>query len=308
MKSLHADLLSHLAGEVRTLATCWKLTRGDSVIMGFTDHDVTFDYDRGDGDGAITYKASTGFTPTSFAVKGNLSVDTLNVGGPFGTVDSEDIREADLIAGLYDEAVIEIFMVNYKDVATAGTPTTNPILTSSKDIPLTKGNLGEIQRLRDTFVAEMRSLSHYLQQQIGEVYTPYCRADLGDSRCGVTLASFTVSGEVTAVTSNVIFDDTTTAGITGAADNYFNLGLLTWTSGDNNGLSMEVKDFDAANDRFTLVEAMPYDVQVGDTFDVYPGCDKSLSTCINTFNNVINFRGEPYIPGSDYLATYPDVK
>lgn len=32
------------------------------------------------------------------------------------------------------------------------------------------------------------------------------------------------------------------------------------------------------------------------TVDVYPGCDKKITTCHNKFNNVVNFGGFPYIP------------
>ena len=43
---------------------------------------------------------------------------------------------------------------------------------------------------------------------------------------------------------------------------------------------------------------------VGDTFNAIAGCDKTISTCIAKFNNAVNFRGEPYVPGMDkMLAT-----
>jgi len=53
---------------------------------------------------------------------------------------------------------------------------------------------------------------------------------------------------------------------------------------------------------------MLLDVQVGDTFTIAPGCDKNVTTCKNKFSNVVNFHGEPYLPGRDFLLTYPDYK
>ena len=53
--------------------------------------------------------------------------------------------------------------------------------------------------------------------------------------------------------------------------------------------------------------ALGYVIAPGDTFAVYPGCDKRLETCIGRFNNVINFRGEPYVPGLDAMMQYPDA-
>jgi hypothetical protein len=38
------------------------------------------------------------------------------------------------------------------------------------------------------------------------------------------------------------------------------------------------------------------------------GCDKRLATCIERLANVLNFRGEPYVPGSDALMSYPDAR
>ena len=31
----------------------------------------------------------------------------------------------------------------------------------------------------------------------------------------------------------------------------------------------------------------------------------NLSTCKTRFNNVINFRAEPFIPGNDLMVSYP---
>ena len=57
-----------------------------------------------------------------------------------------------------------------------------------------------------------------------------------------------------------------------------------------------------------VLSFLPFDdeVQVGDIVSLLAGCDGNLDTCIQKFNNVANFRGEPYIPGSDYLMTYPN--
>ena len=52
---------------------------------------------------------------------------------------------------------------------------------------------------------------------------------------------------------------------------------------------------------------MPDSVAIGDRFRIAPGCDKRLATCAERFANVLNFRGEPYVPGQDALMTYPDA-
>jgi uncharacterized phage protein (TIGR02218 family) len=78
---------------------------------------------------------------------------------------------------------------------------------------------------------------------------------------------------------------------------------LTWTSGLNDGLRMEVKAFTTGTGLIELFLPMPFDIGGGDTFDIQAGCDKSVATCLSKFNNVINFRGFPYIPGNDKISS-----
>jgi uncharacterized phage protein (TIGR02218 family) len=117
-------------------------------------------------------------------------------------------------------------------------------------------------------------------------------------------ADFTFSGSVTAV--NVARRDFQTT--VSQTTNYFKRGYVKWTSGDNTGLTMEVnKSFGTAG-RIVLWLPMPYNVAVGDTFNVVAGCDRLYSTCINKFDNVVNFRGFPWIPGTDAVLRTPDAK
>lgn len=273
MKSVGASLLAHMQGETTTLATCWRVTRLDGQVFGFTDHcaDLTIS--------GVTYAASTGYTATAIQSGAGLNVDNLDIEG---ALDSSTITEQDLLAGLWDFAAIEIFIVNYADL-TMG------------EMNLRTGNLGTVRTGRGMFVAELRGMMQRLQQAVGRLVMPACNADLGDSRCGINLATFTdgtVSGSVDSVTSNRQFLD---AGLT-QATGWFAGGLLTWTSGLNDGLAMEVKQFTSGGS-VVLHLPMPYTVAAGDTFTITAGCDKSLATCRDKFANVINFRGFPHLPG-----------
>lgn len=80
---------------------------------------------------------------------------------------------------------------------------------------------------------------------------------------------------------------------------YFAGGKITFTSGANSGLSMEVKAF--AEGQFTLVLPMPHDIAAGDDYVAVAGCDKNFATCCERFNNALNFRGEPHVPGMDRM-------
>lgn len=273
MKSVGASLLAHMQGEVTTLCTCWKVTRTDGQVFGFTDHSENLTIS------GITYSASTGYTATAIKSTSALNVDNLDVQG---ALDSSTITDGDLLAGLWDFATVEIFLVNYAD-------------TSMGSMNLRKGNIGNVQTGRGAFVTELRGMMQRLQQAVGRLIMPACNADLGDARCGVNLGTFpngTVPDTITSVVSNRNFICSSLAPVSG----WFDGGLVTFTSGLNDGLQMEVKAY-ATGGAILLFLPMPYTVQVGDTITITAGCDKAHTTCNSKFSNTINFRGFPHLPG-----------
>jgi uncharacterized phage protein (TIGR02218 family) len=280
-RSIGAALQTHLESGTTTLAMCWKISRTDGVVLGFTSNDVDIDY------GGVTYQGAFSGTITNIRQTSDMAVDNLDVEM---ILDSSAISEADLAAGLYDFADIEIFLINYED-------------TSQGIVKGIKGKLGKTDTRDVTARVELRSMAQFLQQVVGEICTPTCRADLGDSACGVDLGTYTVSGTITGVDDRENFYDSART----EANDYFNYGLLTWASGSaNEGLSMEVKDYVLSTGKFTLVQAMPYDILVGDGYDVSAGCDLLPDTCKDKFSNYDNFQGEPDVPGTDKMLQYPD--
>lgn len=162
MKSISTALAAHLAQGQTTLTYLWKVKRTDGTILGFTPHDRNIAYTDGDGD-AVTYLASTGFVPTANAGKSDLSVDNIEV---TGFLESESLVEADLRGGLYDDALIEIRLVNWADL-TMG------------DMLLRSGTLGVVKMQNGLFHAELRGLTYKLTTVLGALYGPTCRAQLG---------------------------------------------------------------------------------------------------------------------------------
>lgn len=273
MKTISTELQAHLAGECLTLAHCWKITRTDGEVMGFTEHDQDLIYE------TVTYQATTGFTPTAIASQSSLAVDNLDIQG---MLSAGAITDKDILAGRYDFAEVETFLINYNDIGQGA-------------LSLRKGWLGEVQLNNNQFIAEVRGLTQALSTHIGELYAPICRATFGDSRCAVDTASYTVTGMVTSASSSQQFADSTRSEANGS----FDRGVVTFTSGENEGISREVKEFRAS--QLTLALPTPYPIQLGDGYSLVKGCDKSFRTCVETYNNAVNFRGEPHVPGLDRM-------
>jgi uncharacterized protein (TIGR02217 family) len=189
MRVLSAGLQDHLDGAATTLCWCWRITRNDGTKLGFTDHDRDLAFD------GTSFEASTGFTGTEIAGSVGLNVDTLDVEG---ALKSERLNEADLVAGLYDNALIEIYRVNWADPA--------------QRVLMRYGNLGEVSRGQHHFSCEVRGLAHELQQPKGRIVQFACDADLGDQRCKINLdqpAYLTNGGEVANLTASPRMFDVT---------------------------------------------------------------------------------------------------
>ena len=275
MKTLGSALASHIAGEVTSLATCWALKRRDGTEMFFTDFDRDLTVE---GD---LYRAASGYSRSAIVSDGRFSVDNLDL---IGALMSEAITEEDLLAGRYDFAEMRIFMVNWQDPAMG-------------KIALRRGWIGEVSSRDGGFTAELRGLAQGLLYEVGEVYSPLCPADLGDDRCTVDIEALTETDSVAAVTSQ---SEIVLTGYSGA-DGILNGGVLTFTSGENAGISAEIRDWQQAGKALTLFLAMPFTITAGDAVTITPGCDKRLVTCREKFANHVNFRGHPHIPGTDAL-------
>lgn len=130
-----------------------------------------------------------------------------------------------------------------------------------------------------------------------DVYQPGCLNTLYDSACGADKAAKTVSGTATSATDakRITFSH----GLAQAAG-YFDLGVATFTSGANNGISRTIKTHTSGV--FTVLQPWPFAVAIGDTFSAYPGCNKSRTDangCLKFYtaaNVELRFRGHPFVP------------
>lgn len=277
MKGTSATLIAHMSGPVTTLAVLVKLTRKDSGILAVTDHDTDIVF------GGDTYQTMLGITASNVDNTAQLNVDNLEVNG---FLSLGGIGEADISSGKWDYCAVLVQRVNWADLT----------MGSEK---IKAGWIGQISQGRDTFTGEIRGLTQKLQQTIGEGYSPSCKANLFDTRCKVVATAGVWM--FPSITVGVVSDPARTfaSGALTQATDFFTAGKVTWTSGGNNGLSKEIKSFSTGG-VVTLQEPMPYPITVGDQYTIFAGCTKRWQAdCLIKFNNSLNFRGFPFVPGDD---------
>jgi len=88
MKPISEALRLHLQQEVTTIATCWKVTRRDDVVIGITDYDrdITFE--------GISYRASAAFQASAATSTLGLTADNFDLEG---VLSDDAITQEDII-------------------------------------------------------------------------------------------------------------------------------------------------------------------------------------------------------------------
>lgn len=262
-----------LAGELTTVALCWRIERRDGVTIGLTAHDRDLEID------GLVHRAAPGMTPSAIGRSAGLDADGMDV---TGALTSSAIGEADLLAGRWDGARVAVFACDWTDPA--------------RRVALGEGTIGAVETRGGTLTAELRGIAAALERPVAEETSPECRAELGDARCRVAMAGRRRFARVTEVA-----DAALTLDVAEPLANAWGNGRLRWFGGMNSGL----EDAVARSEGMTVTLRRPPRFAEGGLVELIEGCDKRLATCAGRFGNVPNFRGEPYLPGIDLLTRYP---
>lgn len=283
MRTLDIGFASHVGQGETTLCQCWKLIRGDGLVLGFTDHDRTLHFEGTD------FTPANGLDGSEVPARLGAQVATSEV---LGVLTAEAITEDDILLGRYDGAVVESWRVNWTDVG--------------QRLLLRRDTIGEITREDGVFRAELRSAQQGLNATHGRVYQSLCDASLGDARCGVALDMPALKGFATVTAINDPYR-VVVSGLEGFAEGWFSFGTARWSAGARENLADAVVTHDRLGQADVLGFAAKVGdwVAVGDTLAVTAGCDRRFATCQDKFANALNFRGFPHIPGSDYVLRHP---
>lgn len=295
MLILPAAAEQHLERQSRRLTVSGVIYKRDGTTIRCTQHDDDLEIEAGDLAGV--YFSTIPITGSDIRSSSDLSVDNMEISGvindalSFGGFSVQDIE-----AGLFDDAPFQTFICQWDD-------------PNAWQKTMRYGYLGNIKRTAEgEFQCEWRGLVQLLQQAIGRTYGERCDVKrFGDHRCKLDVEALLVSGTVSAVTSRRRFDVTLIDLPPGTEAGYFDLGELHFATGLNVNFSKLVKR-DAVNGtigQFELWESAPYDVQVGDSVIIRPGCDRRFETC-QLYGNYKNFRGHGlWIPGIPNIIRAP---
>ncbi|MDE2579540.1 MAG: DUF2163 domain-containing protein [Hyphomicrobiales bacterium] len=276
MRAISPVFAAALAGEATTLCHCWRIARRDGFVMGFTDHDEDIAF------GGVTFAAAAGLDAAQAEAQVGLGVGSGDVAGAF---DSAGLTESDLAAGRYDGASVEIWLVDWSNVAARTL--------------LDAANIGEVKRSEFAFVAELRSLAHKFDQQRGRQFQRGCAADCGDARCGLDLTAPAWSTQAT------ILAQESAAAFVVAPDQGFSPGFFTGGALRNGAEAHAIKlhERGVAGERIVLWSPATFAAATRVTLQA--GCDKSPESCATKFNNIVNFRGFPHMPSADIVTATP---
>lgn len=273
----------HLESGATSVARCWRLTRRDGMQLGFTDHDGDLVFE------GTVFRADTGLSAAALMQTTGLSVDNTEA---VGALSDAGITEADIVAGRYDGADIEAWLVQWS----------NP----DNRVLQFRGSLGEITRSGGAFTAELRGLAERLNVPMGRAYHKSCSAVLGDSQCKVDLTApgYVVEAPILSVEEGRVFHFTP---LPNFEARWFERGRATIVDGAAAGLQGAIK-IDRIEDgarRIELWDRLRAELRVGDRVRLTAGCDKRLQTCRLKFANIVNFRGFPDLPSGDWMVAHP---
>lgn len=266
--------------------TIWSIDRKDGVSFHFTSHDEDVVF------GAHTYRKCHSLKDTA----SEQSAEAGEVGNIelSGLIDDDAISDADLFAGLFDDAYIQVWRISWDD------PT---------DLieRVAAGNAGKVSQGARGWTSEVLGPgARMAQKALLLAVVPGCRFHFGDpATCGVDAESMAIGGSVVASSSRAYFRTDVIDPVISAQ---WDQGKLRWLYGANAGQECEVMTVDFVTGIIVLWSPAGFVPQVGDSFELLPGCDLAFDGGCTVYNNKDRFGGFPHVPGTDSIRQTPTPK
>lgn len=265
------------AAELETVATFWRLLRRDGVALGFVTHDRDLWLD------GLCHRAAPGMVPSAIRRSAGLEADSAEVEGALA---HNALSARDIACGRFDGAALLIGLVDWQ---------------SGESEVLYRGTLGTLAAADDHFQATVLSTKAELHRDPVPRTSPSCRAVFCGPECGLSSVAHDLRAQVAAC--DLEANTVAIAGADGERGADWIGGRLRWLDGPLAGTASTILWADGPS----LILATPLELAVpsGTAVLLRQGCDRTLATCAGRFANAVNFRGEPLLPGNDFVARTP---
>lgn len=302
MKTADSALVSWLAG-LSGDASCWMC---DLYTFTMVDGSTIYRWTTNESDlvngGNTFYAAGSASAPTvtrsALRQSVGVVVDTIDItlGNPIGaafTIGGKRLPQL-AIEGYFDGAAVNI------DRIVGAYPGDTSL---GKISSLFNGQVSRIDPTGTGIVLRCKSFVELLNIEVPKfTLQAQCNNSVYDANCALTRATYTDAGTV--VSATTVNLSTTDAAIVAKANGYYSLGAVAFTSGALSGVRRAVSySMTAGSAIITFAVPLPSAPSAGDTFNIYPGCDKMRATCVSKFNNLVHWRGYPSIPKPEAAST-----
>jgi uncharacterized phage protein (TIGR02218 family) len=251
------------------------ITLSNGTVYRFAESDESINV------GADTFGVLAGLNISAIRHTGNGEMPSCQIDGVHSR--GGTIATFDLDAGLFDAAVIQIYVVDRLNLTRKGLLFTGAVA----DITYTVENL---------FTFQVKGAAVSAKILMTETRSPMCRTDLYSVLCQVNAASYAVSTTVASIVNQFNF---TVSGLA-QADGYFNQGVILTSTGNR----FEIGNWVNSTQTITSYSPSNLLLVVGESLTLYPGCDKTVdgSNGCPKFSNNLNFQGEPHFLGTANAA------
>lgn len=277
------DGVGYLARAVRTTATLFTFTAPDLSVARLTNASRQVVISGSGSGGETTIWEPAPIEASEIEQVIGATPDNLELTIPYA---GQGLTRANFLRGKWRDADVNVKFINYLNAET---------------IAEFSYRLGDAKIGRLSANCELRSLSWFLSQEIGDTLSPTCRVRrFGDAQCGVDLSLYTYDTVITAVTSSTVLR----LGLSGTGslpspfvENAYAYGELIFLEGPMSGRRLEIKSSTTNTPAFFITLQLPlqFEASVGQSVRIIQGCDRTFPRCIQ-YNNAVRFAGEPHAP------------
>ena len=297
MKAASSTLIAYLADNDQHLyADLFSFTLADGTVLSYTDKDLSLSV------AGVLYRADqVRIDGMKYQIAVGLDVDEQTITlsyAPTDLVDGVPWGQA-LRTGVFDLCYLRRSRAFY---AAWNQPPVGVV-------PLFAGRISTVNQAgRVEAQVKIKSMPLLLDTLMPvNTYQTGCIHSLFDAGCGLVKANYAMDWTVaTGPTNGTIPVPSGTPPLpTALGGNTEGLGILVqgtilFTSGVNEGLYRTIGSVrQTAPFGLNLVYPLETPCAVRDTFQIWPGCDKTSATCTARFNNLARFRGFPFTPSAE---------